>query len=398
MLALAAPCALARAALADTPSASGTDTAAFVARLWPTAETRGISRAVFDRATAGLALDLEVAALAAAQPEQQRSVGDYVSELVTAERIARGQQLAAEHAALLEGIEKTYGVDRHLLLAIWGIESAYGSAMGSRHVIRSLVSLAMLDRRRAPYWTSELLAALRVLQGGAAPERLVGSWAGAMGHTQFMPSTFLAHAVDFDRDGRRDIWGSVADALASSANFLRASGWSSGVAWGYEVILPPGFDYAWAGPGRLRTLTQWRAAGLQPIGRAGAIDHAEAFRLILPAGARGPAFLVSGNFGAILKYNPSSAYALAVGHLADRLAGRGPLTAPWPPDKPLARAEREELQRMLVWHGLDTGGLDGIIGDQTQAAIRATQRRLNLVEDGHPNLDLLLRLRSTGAP
>jgi membrane-bound lytic murein transglycosylase B len=205
--------------------------------------------------------------------------------------------------------------------------------------------------------------------------------------------------VDFDRDGRRDIWGTVADALASTANYLRASGWIVGTQWGFEVALPPSFDFAWSAPGRARSYAEWQAAGVTPAAARTDPAPGPLLQLILPAGARGPAFLVSGNFGTLLKYNQSTSYALAVGHLADRIAGGPALTAAWPmDDAALNRTEREELQGLLVSLGLDTGGLDGIIGDRTRAAIRATQRTLSLAEDGHPSAELLRRLRGSGGP
>jgi membrane-bound lytic murein transglycosylase B len=389
---------LACAARAEPPST--VEARAFIDKLWPTAQARGISRALFERATADFIPDPEVLALAMLQPEHAKPVGAYVTGLVKQARVDAGRQLAATHAALLDVIEAAYGVDRHILLAIWGVESAYGTEMGSRDVIRSLGTLAMADARRAPFWTKELIAALRMLQDGAVPPgKLVGSWAGAMGHTQFIPSTYTARAVDFDRDGRRDIWGTVADALASTANYLRASGWVAGTQWGYEVALPPSFDFAWSEPGRVRTYAEWQAAGVTAAAIRSDPPPSLLLQLILPAGARGPAFLVSGNFRALLKYNQSSSYALAVGHLADRIAGAPALTAAWPmDDAPLNRTEREELQGLLSSLGLDTGGLDGIIGDRTRAAIRATQRTLSLAEDGHPSVELLHRLRGNGGP
>jgi membrane-bound lytic murein transglycosylase B len=376
------------------------DAGAFVATLWPTAQARGVSRTVFERAMAAFRADPEVAELAVRQPEHEMVPGAYLEHLVTEERIAIGRQLATQHAALLEGIEAAYGVDRHILLAIWGIESAYGTAKGTRNVIRSLATLAMVDARRAGFWTRELIAALRLLQDGkTSPAALVGSWAGAMGHTQFIPSTYSVHAVDFDKDGRRDVWETVADALASTANYLKSSGWSAGSPWGFEVILPAGFDYAWSAPGRPRPLAEWLAAGVRPSGGGQSSTLKQPLQLVLPAGAHGPAFLVSGNVRALLKYNQSLAYALAAGHLADRIAGGAPLVATWPPqDRSLTRAEREELQRLLISWGFSTGGPDGIIGDQTRSAIRATQRTLSLAEDGHPTIELLRRLRDHGAP
>jgi membrane-bound lytic murein transglycosylase B len=368
--------------------------------IWPAARARGITRAMFDRFTAGFVPDPEVVRLATSQPEHFKSPGDYIANLVTPERVEIGRALAAKHAATLAAIEQAYGVDRHILLAIWGVESAYGTAMGSRSVVRSLATLALADARRAPFWRNELIAALRILQDGqTAPEAFVGSWAGASGQTQFIPSAYAAHAVDFDKDGRRDIWGTVADALASTANYLRTSGWSVGAPWGFEVILPPGFDYAWSAPGRLQTLSQWLAAGVRIPASPANVHLGLPLQLVLPAGAQGPAFLVTKNFRAVLRYNNATAYALAVGHLADRIGGGAPLTAAWPAsDKPMARGEREELQRLLAARGHDTGGFDGIMGDQTRAAIRSAQRTLNLAEDGHPSLELLQRLRADPMP
>jgi membrane-bound lytic murein transglycosylase B len=388
------------ASRAEVPA--DTEAAAFFEALWPAAQARGVTRDTFERAAASFGPDPDVLQLALNQPEQVKTPGSYLSELISETRIATGRQKAIEHAALLAALESAYGVDRRVLLAVWGVESAYGTAKGSRSVIRSLATLAMSDARRAGFWRKELLAALRMLQDGAAPEALVGSWAGAMGHTQFIPSAYAAHAVDFDRDGRRDIWGSVADALASTANYLQASGWAPGVPWGWEVVLPAGFDFAWSAPGRTRTWPEWQSAGVTAVAAVAAGDAVRpdrSLQLILPAGARGPAFLVTGNFRALRRYNQSSSYALAVGHLADRIGGGAALAAAWPADdKALTRAEREELQSLLAERGRDTGGLDGIMGDRTRAAIRATQRTLNLAEDGHPSAALLHQLRGVVAP
>lgn len=370
-------------------------TTAFLAKLGAEAEARGVSRATFERATAGLATDPEIIALANTQPEHVRPVGQYVDQLVSEERIADGRARLAELSGLLDRIEVAFGVERHILVAIWGIESGYGAAQGVRDVIRSLATLAAADRRRPAFWRSELLAALAILErSGPAGDRMSGSWAGAMGHTQFMPSTHLAHAVDFDGDGRIDLWGSAADALASTANYLKASGWRTGVPWGFEVTLPGGFAYGLAAPGRGRSAAGWRALGVgRPDDRPWPGTEAD-LELLLPAGWRGPAFLVSGNFAALLRYNPASAYALAVGHLADRLGGGPPIAGRWPDEeRALAAEEREELQRRLVARGLDTGGVDGILGIQSRAAIRAYQRGAGLPEDGHPSEGLLLLLR-----
>jgi membrane-bound lytic murein transglycosylase B len=363
------------------------------------ARAQGVTRAVFDRATAGFALDPEVIELASRQPEHSQSVGDYVGRLVTAERVDTGRRLSIEHQGILDALDATYNVDRHILIAIWGVESAFGTSLGSRSVIRSLATLAMLDERRATFWRKELVAALRILQEGlTTPATLVGSWAGAMGHTQFIPSTYRAHAVDFDKDGKRDIWATTADALGSTANYLRHAGWAEGVPWGIEVKLPANFDYALSMPSRPRPIAEWQALGVKAaLGKFPPLQN-QGLQLLLPAGARGPAFLVTGNYRAILKYNQSMSYAVAVGYFADRLAGKAPLVGRWPiDDKPLMRAEREELQQLLAARGHLNGAFDGIMGNQTRTAIRAAQRTLKIAEDGHPSLDLLQQLRAEGS-
>ncbi|MCL4766485.1 MAG: lytic murein transglycosylase [Hyphomicrobiaceae bacterium] len=358
----------------------------------------GVSAATFERATRGLEPDPQVLALGSAQPEFVKPVWDYMAGLVSEARIAAGRERVAQYGQTLAAVERAYGVDRHVVLAIWGVESNFGTAAGERSVIRSLATLAAGDARRPRFWRAELIAALRILeQGDVAPERMTGSWAGAMGHTQFMPTTYRARAVDFDRDGRRDIWGSISDSLASTANYLKASGWRTGDPWGFEVILPDGFDHALSGPGRSQPASAWRRLGVVRPGGVAVRETASPLQLLLPAGAQGPAFLVTGNFRAILRYNPAVAYALAVGHLADRIAGGEPVMASWPvSDRPLARAEREELQSRLRQHGLDTGLPDGIIGNQSRAAIRAFQRIRGLPEDGYPSQRLLDVLRQAG--
>lgn len=358
----------------------------------------GVSAATFDRATRGLEADPQVLVLAASQPEFVKPVWEYLAGLVSDARVAAGQQKLAEHADTLAAIERTYGVDRHVVLAIWGVESNYGTAQGERSVIRSLATLAAGDERRSRFWRREFIAALRILeQGDVAPERMTGSWAGAMGHTQFMPTTYHERAVDFDKDGRRDIWDSVPDGLASTANYLKAFGWRMEDPWGFEVILPNGFDYRLSAPGNEKPASFWRQVGVERPGGVAVRDTISPLQLILPAGANGPAFLVTRNFRAILRYNPAEAYALAVGHLADRIAGAEGIASAWPThDRPLARAEREELQKLLSERGLDTGPPDGIIGRQSRAAIRAFQRTSGLPEDGYPSLQLLNLLRETG--
>jgi membrane-bound lytic murein transglycosylase B len=374
--------------------------AAFVDALKPDALAKGITAPTFDAAFAGLSPDPEVLDLAGVQPEHAKTAGEYVGLLVSETRLANGRLKLQEHAATLAAVEATSAVDRHVILAIWGIESNYGAGMGTRRVVRSLATLAAFDPRRPDFWRGELLAALRILQAGdTTPENLAGSWAGAMGHTQFMPSTFAAHAVDFDRDGRRDIWSSIPDALGSTANYLKVSGWVAGLPWGFEVKLPGGFDYALSAPGQAKAWAQWQALGVGARRPGPAPPAPGPWQLLLPAGAKGPAFLVSGNFRAILRYNNAVSYALAVGHLADRLAGGAAFEQPWPADdKALGKADREELQRQLTALGFGTGAIDGIIGGGTRTAIRAYQKARNIPEDGHPDLALLERLRQEGKP
>lgn len=368
----------------------------FIEALRRDAERQGVTALMFDRVMEPISLDPEVMDRLSNQPELLQAPWDYIGLRVSETRIANGRAKLAEHGPLLAELEATYGVDRHVIVAIWGMESSYGAFQGTFGIVRSLTTLAVLDQRRPQFWRNELLKALVILQNGdTTPERMIGSWAGAMGHVQFMPSSFLALAVDHDRDGRRDIWGSVPDALASTANYLKVHGkWRPALPWGFEVVLPEGFAYADNGPGVGRTLAAWAALGVTlPGGREPpAVDGG--LTLLLPAGARGPAFLITPNFRSILSYNNSTAYALAVGHLADRIAGGPPIAGFWPTDDaPLDKAMREELQRRLNALGFEIGTVDGLFGAQTREAIRAYQRRAGLPVDGHAGTHLLKRLR-----
>lgn len=384
---------------AAPPSSSPLDMqgrlAQFLAELWPDARARGVSRAAFDNAFTGLSPDIEILDRLAHQPEHTRPVSEYVATLVSPERVEIGRGKLAEMHELLGRIEAAYEVDRHMLLAVWGAESSFGSSMGTRPVVRSLATLAVGDARRAQYWRGELLTVLSILQrGDVTAERITGSWAGAMGHTQFMPASYAAYAVDFDGDDRRDVWTSVADALASTAHFLKAAGWKTGEPWGYETILPRGFDYAHSDPAASRPVLDWMALGLSPPAGRAFQQTTGPMQLLLPAGAGGPAFLVGRNFRALLRYNNSVSYALAVGHLANRIAGQPALAVAWPVAmRALDRAERQELQQLLAKQGLQPGEVDGLIGGQTKAAVRAFQIRHGLPADGHPDADLLERLR-----
>ncbi|WXL26660.1 lytic murein transglycosylase [Ectopseudomonas mendocina] len=353
----------------------------------------GIDERVFDRAFSGVTPDPKVMAADSSQPEFTRPVWDYIDGAVSVSRIAQGRVLKTQHRPTLKAIRSAYKVDHEVLIAIWGMESNFGSNIGSNNVIRSLATLAYEGRRQV-FWRSQLLAALQIMQAGDYHGKtLIGSWAGAMGQTQFMPTTFNEHAVDFDGDGRRDLWNSIPDALASAAHYLNKSGWINGESWGVEVNLPKNFDYALADPEVRRSMAQWRELGIHPVREIRATDESQA-TLFLPAGYRGPAFLLLNNFRVILRYNNSTAYALAIGLLSDALDGEPGVQAAWPRnDRQLGRSERIEMQQLLTAKGYDTGPADGIIGANTRKAVRAFQHTQNLPQDGYPSYELLNILR-----
>ncbi|AWN47488.1 lytic murein transglycosylase [Methylobacterium terrae] len=387
------------AALAQTPPPEEAPSlAACLPGLVARARDGGVTPALAEAQLSGLTADPDVAAATNRQAEFEKPVWAYLDSAVSEEAVTDGRAKLASEASL-PAIEAAYGVDRHVLVAIWGIESGYGSVLDDprkvRPVVRSLATLACAGGPRVATWTEELVAALRLLDlGRTTPERLTGSWAGAMGHTQFMPTTTLRHALDFDGDGRADIWTSAPDALASTAQYLRTLGWRPGEVWGGEVVLPEGFDYRLADETTMRPLAEWRALGLKPAGREIGAETDTA-RLVLPAGARGPAFLLRPNFGALLGYNAAFSYALAVAHLSDRLRGEPGFVQPWPrADRPLATDERREIQASLEAKGHPVGGVDGRIGPRTRAAIRAYQASAGLVPDGYADASLLDRLRA----
>ena len=362
--------------------------------MWPEAARRGVSRESFEQHTAGLTPDLRIMDLLDSQPEFTKTFWDYLDLLVNDERIQTGREILAQHRATFDKVERAYGVDRHVIVAIWGVESKYGTMIGERPVLRSTATLACVGRRQG-YFRDEFLSALEILhRGDVRPEDLKGSWAGAFGPTQFMPTAFKRYAVDFDGDGRRDVVSSVPDVIASTANNLKRDGWATGQGWGYEVVVPPGFDYMMADRSRQLTIAQWEKLGLrrpdgQPFPRP-----AERAYLMIPAGARGPGFLMLNNFRVIMKYNPAEAYALAIGHLADRLRGQGPFVQGWPrEERALTRSERLELQQLLVSRGFDVGEPDGLLGAKTRVAIRDFQARTGLIPDGFASTEVLNRLR-----
>ena len=379
---------------ADAIRAAAADFGNCIAGLMPAAERRGISRDAFERYTEGLTPDLSIMDLLDAQPEFNKSPWDYLDILVSDERIARGRELLAQYASVFSAVERAYGVDHYILAAIWGVESNYGTKGGNRSVLRSTATLACVGRRRE-FFREEFLSALDIVaRGDVKPDRLIGSWAGAFGPTQFMPSTFRRFAVDFDHDGRRDMVDDVADVMASTANNLKTDGWVAGESWGYEVVLPQGFNYLLADRSKQMTIGQWEGLGIRRAGDKPFPRPSEKAFLLLPAGARGPAFLMLANFRVIMKYNPAEAYALAIGHLADRLRGGGAFVQTWPRDeRALSMAERFEMQQLLAQRGFDIGEPDGLLGPRTRIAIRNFQSATGQVPDGFASSLVLDRLR-----
>jgi lytic murein transglycosylase len=357
-----------------------------VAAGWPQGPLRA--------ALSGLEPDPRVVAADRRQPEFTRSVGDYMRVAVSDDRVASAQAGLAAHHDVLQTIQARFGVDPAVLIGVWGLESDFGVMQGDYDVIRSLATLAA-DGRRRRWAEGELLAAVRILVAGEAPrERLTGSWAGAMGQTQFLPSMYLKRAVDIDGDGKRDIWGSAPDALGSAANLLASAGWHAGQGWAYEAILPQGFDFALA-ESDARPPAFWTGRGVrradgQPWSAA---DATAPCVLLAPAGASGPAFLALPNHFVIRAYNNSTSYALAVGLIADAATGGPPLATPWPVEAPLSRADRSDAQSALVALGYDAGAADGLIGTRTHAALKAWQGARGLIPDGHLTIDLAGRLR-----
>ncbi|MGE3875489.1 MAG: lytic murein transglycosylase, partial [Parvibaculaceae bacterium] len=339
----------------------------FIQKMWPRAKAAGISREVFDRAFAGIAdPDPLVLKLANNQPEFTTTTSQYLEKAVTAARIDSGRGVKAEEADLLGQIEKRYKVDRNILLAIWGMESNFGRDKGQMKVMRSLATL-LYSGSRKDYAREQYVAALKILKSGiVSVQNFTGSWAGAMGHTQFIPTSYLTYAVDWTGDGKKDIWNSAPDALASTANYLAKNGWRNDRPWGWEVKLPPKFDRALIGRSNWRTVAEWSQLGIKPA-RGGTFGSpsAEAF-VMVPQGVNGPPFLVTRNFMAIMEYNQSHSYAVAVGHLADRIKGGEPFVASWTEiNYDLTFAQRVEIQKLLYSHGFDPGGTDGRFGART---------------------------------
>jgi len=360
----------------------------FVRDLWPEAQAKGVTRATFDLAMRGLTPDERVIAATRKQPEYGKPVGDYIGALVSTNRLARGETKAREWAKTFDAVEKQFAVERWVLLALWGMETDYGAAKDRWDVFRSLATLDYVGYRR-PYFRTELLVAMRIMQDGRIPRaQMLSSWAGAMGQTQFMPSNYVDYAIDFSGDGRADIWNNVPDVLGSTANYLHKGGWRHGLAWGFEVIVPAHFDYM-----RSRgSFEEWRRLGLRRADGKPFPAQGSGI-LFFPSGAKGPGFIVTPNYDVLKEYNNSDAYAIAVGHLADRLAGGGPFKTRWPADdRPLSREARIALQKKLAALGYKVNDFQGHVDFDLRDNIRQEQARFGMVPDGNPTPALLQRL------
>jgi len=366
----------------------------FIAEVREEAAAQGISErhlANLDRLTP----EPEITRLASSQPEYVKPIWAYLDHLITPNRLTLGRENLNAYRPYLDKLEAQYGVPVGILVAIWGVETNYGSNKGSFHVLQALATLGY-EGRRAKFGRQQLLAALQILQSGDVTiNNFYGSWAGAMGHTQFIPTTYLAYAADGTGDGKRDVWTSPQDALASTANYLKVSGWQRAMPWGFEVVLPENFDYGVAGLDQRASAARWRERQVRAArGTKTLADSLGEMSLFLPSGHRGPAFLVTQNFRALLRYNTAPAYALAVGRLSERFGGTVPLVGDWPiGDRPLKPPEIFTLQRFLRKAGYLVGDIDGVAGRKTISAIRDYQRAAGLIADGYPTPGLLTHLR-----
>jgi lytic murein transglycosylase len=367
------------------------DFAGCLSSLRDSAAQAGVSRQTIASATDGLEPN-DAVSFMGKQPEFTTPIWDYMSSLVDEERVELGVAMLRKYDSALRAAQQRYGVEPATVVAVWGVESDFGKNFGKRPVVQSLATLACEAPRRNDYWRKEFVAALKILDSGdILPEEFMGSWAGAFGHTQFMPSTFLGTAVDLDGDGRRNIASSAPDSLGSTANFLRKGGWRAGEPWGFEVKLPEGYSGP-SGRTRRMPMSAWAAKGLTRIDGGGLGDGTAA--LLLPAGREGPAFLVTHNFDAVYGYNAAESYALAICVLSDRLRGRPGIQTPWPTDDPgLSREERRELQALLARQGYDIGDSDGVIGTKTKEAIADFQSRVGLPRNGRASLKVLNALK-----
>lgn len=358
------------------------------------ARSEGIRDRVFDAAFQGVRYNSDIIRRDRNQSEFSKQIWEYLDSAVSDTRVRNGRAALQKHRTVLREIEARYGVEAEVVTAVWGLESAYGSFRGNEPVIEALATLAF-DGRRGRFFEGQLIAALKIIQAGDVPPgRMTGSWAGAMGHTQFIPTSYLAYAVDFRGDGRRDIWSDdPTDALASTAAYLKRFGWKKGQPWGVEVVLPRGFDFSQTGEGVKRSPSQWAAMGVRDT-RGGRVPNHGRASILLPAGAQGAAFMIFNNFHVIERYNSADAYVIGVGHLSDRIGGAGPIRANWPrDDRNLRFAEKKEMQRLLTARGFNTQGVDGVIGPNTIQAIRRFQSTQGMVPDGYASYEILKRLR-----
>jgi membrane-bound lytic murein transglycosylase B len=364
----------------------------FIANLWPDAQNAGVSRATFDAAFQGVTPDASIIKLTKGQAEFNKPVWEYLNSATSPDRIKRGVAKANEWADTLNTIERRYGVDRKVILAIWGMETGYGANTGGIYVIRALATLAHA-KYRDNFFRDELLVALKILEEGHVErQNMKGSWAGAMGHTQFMPSSFMKYAVDYNGGGAKNIWTSEQDALASTANYMKSFGWKQGLVWGLEVELPQGFDFKLADRKVKRSFAQWTGLGLKPAQDRG-MPSGEA-ALYLPAGSKGAAFLITDNFNVIKKYNNSDSYALGVALLGDRISGAGPVQGSWPRGtRSLTKLESIEVQKKLAALGYPIEKFDGKLGENSREAIRNFQLKKGIVADGYPSVEVLRALR-----
>ena len=389
-------------AMSATVASAGTSAAAdaesfstCIARLEAAARLENISEAVIEEVLGGITISERVLELDRSQPEFTQTFANYFNKRVTEQRVRKGRELLIKHRTLLDAVQTQYGVPPHYLLAFWGLETNFGSYLGNMSTTDSLATLAC-DERRSSYFTAEMMSALKIIDAGhVEPENMTGSWAGAMGHVQFMPTSYLRYAVDNDADGRLDLWNSTADAMASAGNFLQALGWQRGLRWGREVSLPDGFDYTLAQRSNRQPLSEWRSLRVStamgtPLPQAD-IEAA----ILVPAGHQGPAFIVYENFNIIMGWNRSEFYALAVGHLADRIAGGGGLYHP-PPDNALrfSNTQLTQIQLDLIARGYDPGDPDGILGPSTRRAVSRFQRDNAMIADGFLDAEVVSLLQS----
>ena len=375
--------------IAALPAHAQTDFSQCLARLERTALDSGVSAGTVESVFPNVEPRESVIRADRNQPEFLATFADYLGRRATTERITQGRALYAEHRALLNELTRQYGVPGHYIVSFWGLETNYGRYLGNVPVFDSLSTLAC-DQRRSEFFTEQFVNALQIVdRGDVQPEVMRGSWAGAMGQTQFMPSSYLRYAVDGDGDDRVDLWNSTPDALTSAANYLSSIGWQTGFRWGREVLLPEGFDYALTGSGERRALSDWRGIGITDVAGRPLADLDIDAAVVVPSGQRGPAFVIYDNFDVIMRWNRSEYFALTVGHLADRIAGAGPLANPPVEDGPISRDDVVRVQEYLIENGYDSGSADGIFGSRSRAALRALQRDLELIPDGFLSHELL---------